>query len=342
MFSQVECEESLRKNFPEIYRIAMRNSWWNNISPLRIWISFASSGYVYHLLGLEHTLSYLRGALSPRDYGRLTKDLFNPNNFWGHVTEVCTARWLITRGLTIVEVEKSYGNSKPDFTVSDGQDEGVIECKTVLSSPSHELTLSPEDALVYLMKDVNLPGHVSFHDLLTNESQVYELFCEFLEWLATDTLSGYNARPVTKTLPSGYMFTIDYSVPGSWGVVGSRTPNLYPTEHDTRKFVGDATTKKNQVGNHSGYNSIVLDASFFPALTLPFNGKPLTDQWFCENDSEGIISSILFVGLNLPEGTLMPSPTMYTNPYSHFTSNVIHYLLLQPPTLTWENFISGF
>ena len=112
-------------------------------------------------------------------------------------------------------------------------------------------------------------------------------------------------------------------------------------EHDTRKFFGDATTKKNQVHSHGGYNSIVVDASFFPALTVPFNGKPVTDKWFGENDSEGIISSILFVDLNLPGGTLMPSPTMYRNPHSLFTSNVVHYLLLEPPTLTWENFISG-
>ena len=56
--------------------------------------------------------------------------------------------------------------------------------------------------------------------------------------------------------------------------------------------------------NHAGYISIVVNASFFSAVRVPFNRKPLTDKWFDENDSEEIISSILFVSLNLPAGTI--------------------------------------
>ena len=319
----------------------MRNSWWNSISPLRIWISFANSGYSYHLFGLEQTLSYLRGTLSPRDYGRLTKDLFNPDNFWGHLTEVCTARWLTTRGLTIVEVEKSYGNCKPDFTVSDGQDEGVIECKALLSSSSHELTLSPEDALIYLMKDVKLPGHVTFHGLPTNESQGYELFSEFLDWLSSDESSMHNPQKIDKTLPSGYTFTIEFSAPNQWAVNGSSSLNLYPTDNDKRKFFGDATNKKKQVANHVGYNSIFLDSSFFPSLVLPPLIKALADTWFNQIDPEGVVSSILAVGLNLPKGTLMPSPIMWTNAHSCLKSHGLHRSLMRQPTMTWERFISG-
>ena len=53
VYTQLECENRLRVAYPEIYRVAMRNSWWHPVSTLRIWVSFEESGYGYHLQGIE-------------------------------------------------------------------------------------------------------------------------------------------------------------------------------------------------------------------------------------------------------------------------------------------------
>lgn len=228
MYTKLECETRLRTAYPEIYRVAMRNSWWHPVSTLRIWVSFEDSGYGNHLQGIEGALTELRHALSDRDYGRICDGLFDRANFWGHLHEVCTARWLLSRGVEIVEVERPYGGRRPDFTVAYKEDEGVIECKSLQSTATEALQLSPGDALVYLMHSLEgLQFEISFDALPADETGVYNMVSDVLAWTSSDEIQSIgNDTKRSTTLPSGYGVTVARGT--GWSVLGS-SGSLYAT-----------------------------------------------------------------------------------------------------------------
>lgn len=336
MFTQDECERRLNSAYPEVYRVAMRNSWWHPVSTLRIWVSFEESGYDKHLQGLENALTQLQTTLSARDYHRLCDGLFDWANFWGHVNELCTAQWLLSRDIEIVEVERQYGAKKPDFTVAYEGDEGVIECKALQPTATTRLQISPGDALVYLMRSItDLPYCISFDTLPSDENGVYAMVSDLLDWLGSPEIRTMGVDARRKILPSGY--GVKVSRGAGWTTFGSHGA-LHATMIEQQKFLSELSSKRRQVQRHAGYNCILVDTSFFPAFILPPAVKQLTDQWFSGVDANVVVDAVLIAGVNVPTGTLMPSPTIWPNPQSQ-TLNKVHGRLADRPTITWERFV---
>lgn len=83
-----------------------------------------------------------------------------------------------------------------------------------------------------------------------------------------------------------------------------------------------------------------MDASFYSAFVLPPTIQPLTSSWFAHEDPDGVVDAVLVTGMNVPGGTLMPTPTMWPNARAK-ALNMVHKRLSNLPTVTWERFLSG-
>lgn len=338
MFTREECERRLKVAYPEVYRVAMRNSWWHPVSTLRIWVSFEESGYSQHLQGMEIALKQLDQTLSGRDYNRLCTGLFDWANFWGHANEVCTAQWLLSRDIEIVEVERQHGAKKPDFTVAYQGDEGVVECKAMQPTATTQVHISPGDALVYLLHSLrDLPFHISFDAVPADENGVYDMVSDLLDWLSSPEVRSMGSETRRRVLPSGYGVEVSRGI----GWIASGSPgSLHATATEEQKFQNELSDKRSQVHGHAGYNCVLVDTSFFPAFTLPVAPKQLTDRWFSEVDANAVVDAVLIAGMNVPAGTLMPSPSIWPNPGSQ-ALNKVHRRLADPPTMTWERLVRG-
>jgi len=311
-----EAKARLRQNFPRINALTQgQRRWWSKEAPLRWWLSF--DGYTDFLKTLESKLSELKNDI-PQFYGKLTKNLLDPQNFWGHASEVYLTSWLRDQSIIITDVEREFPyngkHHKPDFVVTYDGDCGVIEAKTLSPSLATWEKTNVSDCLTYLLNDItaSLPIGLDLEAVLddwatlnTFQDEVFDLVKNISNWQTGTNFSLSSATLKTREryLPSGYP---DWQRLGQSGFLDPNIANL-------QKLYDELSYKKEQVHGHGGYNCIFVDISWDPWLSMKTLWHHWPIQWFQNDDREGIVNAIFTTGIDRLTGRLV-TPIYWRNP----------------------------
>ena len=316
MITIEEAKERLRQNFPRINALTQgRRNWWSEDAPIRWWLCFDE--YTSFLKTLESKLFELHCDI-PQFYGKLTKNLMDPANFWGHAGEVYLASWLLDHSIMITDVEREFPykgkHSRPDFVVVYGGDTGVIEAKTLSPSAQAWREANVSDCLIYLLNDIttSLPVGLDLESVPDDWATLNTFLDEVTQLIKTSsnwqvgtsiTLSSARFRMRERYQPIGYP---DWQRLGPSGFINLAIANI-------ENLYDELSYKKQQVGGHAGYNCVFVDTSWDPCLSMKTLFQDWPAQWFKNHDREGIVTAILTAGIDRRTGRLV-TPVYWENP----------------------------